>query len=260
MQFAGLLVNYFTHPSEEELLLCSQIERFEIGGSFSPEAGKWLAYAKLTEDSDKEPLCDVYVFEAESRKLVMVSLGFSFSFFKSSRASLAMILKDANTSMDASPIEKKGAKASFEPVPRKEPLIESLKAKPKESSSVRADLIDLLSKVTDIPIEEINDEATLGDLGIDSLMANDVLNELQKAFGVPIDMTEFLFFGNVCAVTAHLDERLGNSSGVISAAKAKTGAPASENTTATDSQGETSELIGWAFYPCSSGSVRGDTA
>ena len=214
MQFAGLLVNYFIYPSEEELLVWSQIERFEIGGSFSPEAGKWLVHAKLTEDSQKETLCDVYVvFEAESRKLVVVILGFSF--FKSSRVSLARILKDVNTSIeDTSSIENRGPQASLQPVPimgdTQEPLLESLGTKPKKSFSVRADLVDLLSKVTDIPEEEISNETTLEDLGIDSLMANEVLREIQKAFGISIDMTAFLFFDNIGAVTAHLDEKLDN--------------------------------------------------
>ena len=127
MQFAGLLVNYFTHPSDEELLVCSQIERFEIGGSFNPEAGEWFAYANLTEDSDKETLCDVYVFEAESKKLVVVILGFSF--FKSSRASLARVLKDVYISLgDASSNVDKETEASLQPMPmtskREEPLIE----------------------------------------------------------------------------------------------------------------------------------------
>ena len=226
MQFAGLLVNYFTHPSDEELLVCSQIERFQIGGSFNPEAGKWLVYANLTEDSDKETLCDVYVFEAESRKLVVVILGFSF--FKSSRASLARILKDVNLALeDPSSDVDKETKTTFQPMPmmskRDDPLIESRKAKPRESSSVRANLVELLSKVTDVPVEEITDEGTLEDLGIDSLVAMEVLNEIRKVFGVNIDMTAFLFFENIRDFTIHLDESLGHSKDADTTANAESG-------------------------------------
>ena len=239
MQFAGLLVNYFTHPSDEELLVCSQIERFEIGGSFNPEAGKWLVYAKLTEDSDKETLCDVYVFEAESKKLVVVILGFSF--FKSSRASLARILKDVNISPgDASLTIDRVPKASLQPMAmtskREESFSESFKAISKKSSSVRADLIDLLSSITDIPVEEMADEATLEDLGIDSLMATEVINEIQKAFGISIDMTAFLFFENIRAVIAYLDEKLGNPKDAITATETQNGGPTSASTAATNSQ------------------------
>ena len=233
MQFSGLLVNYFTHPSDEDVLVCSHIERFEIGGGFNPEAGKWFIYANLTEDSDKETQCDVYVFEAESKKLVIAILGFRF--FKVSHMSFARTLKnvniplgDAYTSLQPVPVVSKG----------KEPLTETPKTPPKKSTSVRSDLIELLSKVTDIHLEELTDEATLEDLGIDSLMVTEVLTEIQKAFGIDIDLTVFLFFENIRAVTTHLDEKLGNSADADIAAEAQTGGPATASTAATTTQEE----------------------
>ena len=239
MHFAGLLINYFTHPSDEDLLVCSQIERFEIGGGFNPEAGKWMIYANLTEDSDKETLCDVYVLEAESKKLVIAMLGFNF--FKTTHTSLARMSKDVNVPLgDASSSVGKESKASFHPVPvaskREESLTKKPKAPPKKSSSVRADLIELLSKVTDIPVEDLTDEATLEDIGIDSLMVTEVLNEYQKAFGVNIDMTTFLFFETVRAVTTHLDEKLGNSQDADMGAEAQTCGPAAASTAAPTTQ------------------------
>ena len=213
MQFAGLLVNYFTHPSDEELRVCSQIERFEIGGDYDPEAGKWIVYANLIEDSEKEILCDVYVFEAERRKLVIAMLGFIF--FKSNRASLRRMLKDIKVSPggdDSYPNEQ--GKSPFQPMPSSEnerSLGESSEVKSKKSSDIRAGLIQLFSDVTDIPKDEISDEGTLEDLGIDSLMVTEVLNEIKRVFGVTIDMTTFLFFENVQTVTSHLADSLGIS-------------------------------------------------
>ena len=225
MQFAGLLVNYFTHPSDDKLLVCSQIERFEMGGGFDPEAGKWFVYAILTEDSEKQTLCDVYVFEAGSTKLVMMILGFSF--FKASRASLSRILKDVNVSDGAISSATHGGSK-----PSPQPEIEaSCDAEISESnldpgadkpSDIRKDLCNLLCTITDVSGEELTDGTTLEDLGIDSLMANDVLNDIQKVFGVIIDMTTFLLFENIQAIVTHIQEKLNKDSVLNSGAVPKT--------------------------------------
>jgi hypothetical protein len=38
MQFAYFLVNYFNDPSLDDVLVCSKIDRIELGGGFDPDA------------------------------------------------------------------------------------------------------------------------------------------------------------------------------------------------------------------------------
>ena len=72
----------------------------------------------------------------------------------------------------------------------------------------------MLHNVTDIPLEEIKDDSTLDDLGIDSLMATELLNDVRATFGVTIDLTTLLFFPNMRAAWGHLDSKLGISPAV----------------------------------------------
>ena len=50
MQFAGVLVNWFVHPSGKDVLLYQGINRIVTGGAFDITAGEWVAYSLLTDD------------------------------------------------------------------------------------------------------------------------------------------------------------------------------------------------------------------
>ena len=57
--------------------------------------------------------------------------------------------------------------------------------------NVKIELLDLLYKVTEIPTEEMKDELSFDDVGIDSLMVIDVLSEIRKYFHLEIPMSDF---------------------------------------------------------------------
>lgn len=78
MQFAGVMVKLFAHPGDKEVLLSQGIDSVTTSGSFDIPAGQWIAYSLLTEDTEDRTVCDVYIFEKASRKVVIVFLGFTF--------------------------------------------------------------------------------------------------------------------------------------------------------------------------------------
>jgi SAM-dependent methyltransferase/acyl carrier protein len=204
MQFAGFLVNYFNNPSMEDVFVCNKIEHIEIGGSYTPDAKEWVVYSSMTEGSSREASSDVYVFEAESKKLVMVAFGFHFS--RMSQTLLAKILKGVNGSSEIWQPASMAISQKSEKAP-----IDSPKSSAVEHPGTRTNLFDVLHNVTDIPLEDLRDESTLDDLGIDSLMATEVLNDIRSAFGLTIDLATFLFFPNVRAIWTYLDSKLGKS-------------------------------------------------
>ncbi|ETS86538.1 hypothetical protein PFICI_00366 [Pestalotiopsis fici W106-1] len=53
-------------------------------------------------------------------------------------------------------------------------------------SRVEGDLREMLSKMTDVPADDIKDDILLIDLGVDSLMATEVLSDIQKIFNISI--------------------------------------------------------------------------
>ncbi|KAK7754813.1 Type I Iterative PKS [Diatrype stigma] len=208
MQFAGFLVNYFNNPSLDDILLCMHIEHAEIGGNFNPDAGEWIVYAKQNED-ESDASSDIYVFEAESKRMVMTVWGCRF--MKMRKDVLARILRGVNQSgaprtEPAKPppqaIEKTGPGIPHYPLPPAG-----------KAPSKRDELFQILSNVTDLPRQEVKGTSTLQDLGIDSLMATEVLNDIRAAWDLNIDLTSFLFFPSIDAIAAHVDEALGVGGG-----------------------------------------------
>lgn len=211
MQFAGFLANYFNNPSLEDVLVCQKIEHIEIGGDFNPDAGEWIIYANMSEGGETDASADAYVFEAGSKKMVMAAFGFRFS--KMPQALLAKILKNVN--QPGTPNAKTRqleaeVEVEVEVAGGAGPLIPAVtSSSSQKSSSMRHDLLQILSNVTDVPLKELSLESTLDDLGIDSLMATEVLNDIRTTLGITIDLTSFLFFPNIQALVAHVDENLG---------------------------------------------------
>ncbi|KAK6593243.1 Iterative polyketide synthase CazM 3 [Botrytis cinerea] len=205
MQLSGFLVNYFNNPSLDDIFLCMHIEHAEIGGNFNPNAKEWIVYATQGEDDDSDASSDIYVFEAESKRMVMAVFGCRF--MKMRKDVLAQILKDANhptaATFSRTEAQKPATRVIETPTPvRSEPLI-------KRSLGKRDEVFKILSNVTDYPVDEIKGESTLEDFGIDSLMATEVLNDIRTAFDLNIDLTSFLLFRTINALVAHVNESLG---------------------------------------------------
>ncbi|KAI1195589.1 BcPKS19, polyketide synthase [Nemania serpens] len=212
MQFAGFLANYFNNPSLEDVLVCQKIEHIEIGGDFNPDAGEWIIYSNMSEGGETDASADAYVFEAGSRKMVMAAFGFRFS--KMPQALLAKILKNVNqpgtTNAKTRHAPEAGIEVEAGATEGTGPVVSGVASSSlQKSSSMRHDLLQILSNVTDVPLKELSLESTLDDLGIDSLMATEVLNDIRTTLGITIDLTSFLFFPNVQALVAHVDENLG---------------------------------------------------
>jgi acyl transferase domain-containing protein/SAM-dependent methyltransferase/acyl carrier protein len=204
MGFAGFLVNYFYNTNLDEVYICSKIERIETGGSFSPDAKEWMAYSTMTENGDGDAAADAYVFDTVSKKLVFAAFGCQFS--KMSQSLLARMLKGVNRSSVTGPSSNKAITPKQIEIPS-----DDFESDENGLSSKREELFNVLHNVTDIPLEDIKDDSTLDDLGIDSLMATELLNDVRAAFGVTIDLTTLLFFPNMRAAWEHLDSKLGIS-------------------------------------------------
>ncbi|KAI9742965.1 MAG: hypothetical protein M1818_003260 [Claussenomyces sp. TS43310] len=203
MQFAGVLVNYFAHPSGKDVLLCQGINRIVTGGAFDITAGEWIAYSLLTEDTHERTVSDVYIFDRKSQQVVIAFIGFVFT--RTSVSVLQRSLRSVNTG---------GSGANPTPAPGGIAPTSVVAAGVSAESSKASKVLKVLHNVTDIPMNEITPESTLEELGIDSLLVTEVLNEIQTTFGLEIDLNTFLFFPNVKAVCDHIDSALGAGPGM----------------------------------------------
>ena len=213
MQFAGFLVNYFNNDSLEDVFVCSKIAHIEIGGSFNPDAKEWLVYSNMTEGGESDASADAYVFEAGSKKMVMAAFGFRFS--KMPQSLLLRMLKSVNKSATSEKskthvIHPKSDTDLIKEVDVHTPLAQADKDSQaaKNGSSKRAELCQILHNVTDVPLENLKDESTLEDLGIDSLMATEILNDIRVELGLTVDLTSFLCCPDIKTVLAYVDSML----------------------------------------------------
>ncbi|KAK9417258.1 hypothetical protein SUNI508_09062 [Seiridium unicorne] len=163
------------------------MEYVEIGGDFSPDGREWIVYAVQREDESGEALADIYIFEAVKRNMVMAVFGCRFTQLR--RGVLAQILKDVNYPGTAQAeiwmpkiqtIEKNSLPTTGLP--------STLTSK---SSSKRDELLQILSNITDFPLQEVGAASTLEELGIDSLMATEVISDIRTSLNLSIDLTAF---------------------------------------------------------------------
>lgn len=205
IQFGGFLVNYFNNPSLKNVFVCHKIDQVETGGAFNPDANEWIIYSNMREDGDGQATSDVYIFEAESKRMVMATFGMHFS--KMPRSSLAKMLKDVKKPGPEQAFKHANVKVTIDSAPI---VNDQQPHEPgKRSVSRREDLFRSLSSVTDVPLENLKDDTSLEDLGIDSLMATEVVNDIRANFDITIDLATLLFFPNLAAMVTHLDAALG---------------------------------------------------
>lgn len=210
MQFAGFLVNYFNNDSLEDVLVCSKIAHIEIGGNFNPDAKEWIVYSNMTQGGQTDASADAYIFEAKSKQMVMAVFGFRFS--KMSQALLTRMLKSVNKSAAAETSSKPASHQKSDTVLARElepPIQVAPSSKPskaaKKQPSKREELFQILHNVTDVPLEDMKDESSLDDLGIDSLMATEVMNDIRATLGLTIDLASFLICPDLKSLAAYVD-------------------------------------------------------
>lgn len=213
MQVAGFLVNYFNNPCIDDVYVCGKIELIQMGGGFTPDTGEWEVYATMDTNDEGRVNTDVYIFDSESGKMVMA--GFGFHFYKMVRAVLGRILKHANQSPASNQTagDDNAATSIKDLVRRKDPATNTI-SEPNGSQSgtrIRAQLFQLISAATDVPLETISDESTMDNLGIDSLMATEILNDLRVILDLRIDLNTFLFFPTMGALVSHATKNIRKS-------------------------------------------------
>ncbi|KAJ8066571.1 hypothetical protein OCU04_005623 [Sclerotinia nivalis] len=216
MQFAGVLVNWFAHPSGKDVLLCQGINRVVTGGTFDITAKEWIAYSLLTEDTEERTVSDVYIFDKKSQKIVIAFIGFVFT-----RTSVSVLQRSLRSVNMGGP----GANPTPKPAGASAPTIvaaASATGGAPAQSSRTPKILEVLHNVTDVPMDELTPDATLEEIGIDSLLVTEVLNEIQSSFGLEIDLNTFLFLPNIQAVCDHIDSALG----VVPGATVEASAPA----------------------------------
>ncbi|KAL8850364.1 MAG: hypothetical protein Q9221_004684 [Calogaya cf. arnoldii] len=238
LQVPGILANCLAQCPLDEVFVCSKIDRIQMAAEFDTRNNKsWKVIAKSTVISDKEAHNDVFVVDRSSGRMVLVVFGAQFSRVRI--ASLAKVLSRANdsapTTITASDLIATGVHKgdtlsapstsyqSQEIGPRFIQPSENIlsrttgsftpasttlqKTSQPPTRSVESPLRELLGKITDIRVEDFQGDVTLLELGIDSLMATEIVSEIDTVFGIPIPQEDLQGLLTFASLRDYLDSR-----------------------------------------------------
>ncbi|KAI2632155.1 polyketide synthase dehydratase-domain-containing protein [Hypoxylon sp. NC1633] len=174
---------------------------------------RYRAYTKVVREDKKEAVLDVFAFDKQSRKMVWSTRKLKFS--RVPRNSLTKVLAGANPTMD---FEKQPASPP-EPasqLPAHKSLVQRTQAAPLEKSSrgdetsanVLGGVQEVLSKSLGVPVEEITEQASLEELGIDSLVTSEALANIFDKFDVNISTEDFATVAEVATLCNMISSRL----------------------------------------------------
>ncbi|KAL4940292.1 hypothetical protein BDV06DRAFT_230433 [Aspergillus oleicola] len=214
IQVSGIHVNCLSDAGAKEVYVCTKVDRIQAGAVFAEGAAdpsaSWMVYSSYHPVNDKEIVNDIFVFNATTGELAMFILGAHFT--KVMISSLVRVLSRANGA-EAAPIKNSAPEEKLT-IQKAQPkvVLPGLTAKPSSAPAIASPLSKLketLSRVIEVPVADIHDGDLLGDLGVDSLLGTEVLNEINQAFSISIPPDEFAVLTDVASISKTLGTYLG---------------------------------------------------
>ncbi|OKL64463.1 hypothetical protein UA08_00993 [Talaromyces atroroseus] len=216
LQVAGIHVNCLRDVSKDELYICTSVNEMQIFATMEQSAigpQSWLVYVYTKTHGEKVLESDILAFDQDSGSLSMALQGVTFS--RVNISSLARTLRAANPKTDeltstpgpykpditrpANPIRSDRLTAG-KPKPARLQM-QHIHETPKISSE---QVKGILSSITDVPVEQINDNDTLDALGIDSLMTTELVSEIKRVMHIDISPNESGLYSTVSALSNYL--------------------------------------------------------
>lgn len=275
-QVSGILANCFARDEDNEMWVCNFINEIAFTQRFvetGREKQTWIAYAKYEKPTPKKLQCDIFVFEPESRQLVLTIMAISFQ--KLSIKSLTKTLGRLNglnktpaqdiptkaiskhrdtdfSDYDATlptvvhrsvqqelSTESSTAITAHSPV-QKVPPSKTI-ATTNTSSGPLPKVTQMLSDIIEISIEDISPDSALDTLGIDSLLVTEIFAEVNQRFKISLSHSDFATITNVQGLA-----QLVSSSGQPPAsAPAPTLTPTSNSTSTSTSNSTAQSTASW---------------
>ncbi|GFG15645.1 conidial yellow pigment biosynthesis polyketide synthase [Aspergillus udagawae] len=205
-QVAGIFVNLMTHSSDLDdrgIFVCDGFSRWIRRprlGATAALSDHWEVFAVHHQESETKYVSDVFAFDPRDGSLVEAILGLSYQRvpMESIRKVLSRAAKQTPASASASasadiPLSVSMTPSSIPPVrestrsvssPYPEPVNEPVKKKVAKlpGEDVWAKTREIICNLSGLEPEEIQNDSDLIELGIDSLMAMELVREVQAAF------------------------------------------------------------------------------
>ena len=221
IQVAGLLINSSDHCNGDQVFVATGVENFSMApGCDFDKSRTWTVFAMFTPVGDGKAMGDVFVLTRDN-VLVMTVLGVQFTRLPITR--LEKMLDSANPKAREGPAVKQTQPQLIDTTPH----TSSQKQSDSDSSSdddlqsgsntsIDSDseaseddgavkkLKTLIASYVGLAEDAISDNANIADLGVDSLAATELADEVSNTFSKEVegDEIQMMTFGELCQKVA----------------------------------------------------------
>jgi len=249
-QIAGIWANFCTPRDPSDAYLANGIAQWIRAAPKEKRPAELHVFATTNRSSDKVLLSDVFVFDAADGALLEVILGIAYyQLPKSAMGKVLTRMSDprwlasdtlANSVSDAlEPSKQRDIPATPYPTPVAEkPMLPTQAVKPApETAPASNDIFErvqgVIADISGLKSEEVKADSALADLGIDSLVGMELINELEAVFEVKLPENEIQAVIDVPGVIHCLFGALGIDSSASVGRSSGTSTPDNETSTGT---------------------------
>ncbi|KAI1374273.1 putative polyketide synthase [Hypoxylon crocopeplum] len=204
-QVAGIWANFLTNRASSDAYLANGIGQWIRAPAKDTTPAELHVFATTHRSSDKVLLSDIFVFDAADGSLLEVMLGIAYiQVPKNAMSKLLRRLSDPRwlaSNVAISGTSGAVEPSSFKPVPVPQqpiasgipPTQQTVKSTPKTPGADN-DILErvkaIIADLSGLETHEIKADSELADLGIDSLVGMELINELEAAFEVKLPESE----------------------------------------------------------------------
>jgi acyl transferase domain-containing protein/SAM-dependent methyltransferase len=207
-QLANLHANCIVQGPENNVFWLTKIDRIQMGREYNPlgqeaNAEKGWHVLSFASPGSAELTYDIFIYDAMTDRLDMMILGARFT--KMDRTHLARLILHPGRSSSLIETEVKReivhqhlsvpvAEHTNKPIMTSAPQAKLNPPTKDPKTAIYEDICSLVEKIADIPRTDIMGTASFDDVGVDSLMMIEVINEISTLFHIdlPLDDLEKL--------------------------------------------------------------------
>ena len=222
IQVVGLLINSGEECAEDEVFVATGVENFSMSLACDFDRCRtWLVFAMFTPSGNGKAMGDVFILTRDN-VLVMTIMGVQFTKLPITR--LEKLLDSANPKSHNAPILKPTQQDSIVSTSsssstehsdddseddgsrspsHSDTSVDSESEAPADNGAAKK-LKSLIASYVGIAEDAISDDANIADLGVDSLAATELADEISNDFAKEIDGGELpmMTFGELCRIVA----------------------------------------------------------
>ena len=213
LQVAGIHVNSLRELGRNELYVCTSIRSCQMYRDlgYNEQSRSWKVYSSFDSVTEKLLENDIFVFDAETGSLDMAFWGVQFT--KLQANTFERVLSSVNRGKESQrEVRRDHEQKTTEKVAKSIALrlseINTTQV-PHEPSGLDflRRLKTVVTNLTDVPSGDIDDDATFDELGIDSLMVNEVLVDIKKEFLIDVLVEKFQELETVSSLASYLQSK-----------------------------------------------------